>query len=308
MQQGPLLVLAILTGALALLAASIWRLSRKALLALNEAINASDHLVRAAPVTAARLEATTPKLTLSNAMRPILCCLLFCLGAFAGVPVFAADQAVLNGIKQAIERNTQGKVPVDSVRPSAIPALYEVVSGHDILYVDASGRYGIEGQLLDMLKQRDLTSERRDQLTRINFETLPLELALKTVRGNGKRVLAVFEDPGCPVCRVLTKFIDQLPDVTVYTFMYPVTSPESLPQAQAAWCASDRRGAWATLMRGGPAPRATLCDLSGLARIQQLGDQLRIDGTPTVFLGNGRRLVGATPPDQFIAALDEASR
>lgn len=236
---------------------------------------------------------------------PVSCVFVFnALAADGSNP--SATEAALKG---AIERNTQGRIRVDSVTPSPIAGIYEVTTGQDVLYVDSTGRYGFDGQLIDMQLQKDLTDARREQLQRIRFGDLPLELALKRVQGNGKRVIAVFEDPGCGICRVLTKFLDQLPDVTVYRFMYPISGEGAIKQAQAAWCAPDRALAWTALMRGGEAAQAVgRCDLAGLARIQQLGDRLKVNNTPTVFLSDGRRLIGATPPDQFIAALDSIGR
>jgi thiol:disulfide interchange protein DsbC len=246
---------------------------------------------------------------LSQGLRHLVAAVSMSLAASAALAAGGAATGTEAAIKAAVERNTQGKVRVDSVSPSAIPGLYEVVSGQDVLYVDPTGRYGIDGQLIDMQQQRDLTEARREQLLRIRFSDLPLDLALKRVQGNGKRVLAVFEDPGCGVCRALTKFLDQLPDVTVYRFMYPISGDGALRQAQAAWCARDRQQAWSSVMRGGElAPPSAGCDLTGLSRIQQLGDRLRVNNTPTVFLSDGRRLIGATPPDQFIAALDSLGR
>lgn len=220
----------------------------------------------------------------------------------------ATDPASADRIKAAIERHTQGKVLVSSVQATPVAGIYEVLSGQEVFYVDATGRYGfVDGRLVDLQGSRDLTADRLDALTRIDFQALPLDLAMRQVRGSGRRVIAVFEDPGCPVCRVLSKFIDQIPDATVYRFMYPVTDPASPQKARAAWCARDRRAAWSRLMAGGAVPASAPCDTSGLERIVALGDQLRIQGTPTVFLANGRRLVGATPPEQFLAALDAAS-
>lgn len=212
-------------------------------------------------------------------------------------------------IKEAVESNTAGKVSVSSVAKSPIPGIYEVTSGMDVFYVDSTGRYGfVDGRLVDMKESKDLTALRLEKLTSINFKDLPLELAIKTVQGNGKRVIAVFEDPACPICVALHKFLMQIPDATVYTFMYPVVSPDSIPKAQAAWCSVDRAKAWSTLMQGGQVAGAKPCDTSGLSRIASIGDKLNISGTPTVFLSDGRRLVGATPPDQLMTAIDEAAR
>jgi thiol:disulfide interchange protein DsbC len=231
-------------------------------------------------------------------------CWTACLGLLH--PAYAVQP--VDTIRSAIERHTQGKVAPSAVAPTPVAGIYEVVSGQEVFYVDSTGRYAfVEGRLVDLLASRDLTADRLEALSRIDFRQLPLELAVRQVRGSGRRVLAVFEDPGCPVCRVLHKFIDQLPDVTVYRFMYPVTDPTSAPKARDAWCAPDRQAAWSRLMAGGDVAAGPACDTTGLERIVALGDRLQIQGTPTVFLANGRRLVGATPPDQFLAALDASA-
>ncbi len=212
-------------------------------------------------------------------------------------------------LKDAIESNTSGKVSVSGVAKTPIPGIYEITSGPDIFYADSTGRYGfVDGRLVDMKEGKDLTAMRLEKLSMIDFKELPLDLAIKTVHGNGKRVLAVFEDPACQSCVALHKFLEQIPDATVYTFMYPIVSPDSIPKAQAAWCSTDRAKAWSTLMHGGQITTSPKCDTSGLARIAAVGDKLNIAGTPTVFLPDGRRLVGATPPDQLMAAIDEAAK
>lgn len=211
-------------------------------------------------------------------------------------------------IKAAITANTGGKVTADQVAPSPVPGIYEVVTGTDIFYVDSTGRYGfVDGRLVDLQHSRDLTASRLDQISRVNFAKLPLDLAIKEVRGNGRRVLAVFEDPGCPVCRSLHKFLSQLPDVTIYHFIYPVTDPRSVPKARAVWCSNNRAAAWQTAMRGGEIQGSGNCDVSGVQRIVNLGEELKLQGTPVVVLANGKRLVGATPPEQFLSDLDDAT-
>lgn len=211
-------------------------------------------------------------------------------------------------IKAAVTANTRGKVTADQVTASPVAGVYEVLSGSDIFYVDSTGRYGfVDGRLVDLQQSRDLTAARLDQLTRVDFQKLPLDLAIKEVRGNGRRVLAVFEDPGCPVCRSLHKFMSQLPDVTIYHFVYPVTDPRSVPKSRVVWCSGNRAAAWQAAMRGGEVQGSGNCDVSGIQRIVNLGEELKLQGTPVVLLANGKRLVGATPPDQFLADLDEST-
>lgn len=222
----------------------------------------------------------------------------------------AAQQDGHAGLKAAIEANTGGRVQVDAVRPTPIVGLFEVTTkGLDLFYVDRSGRYGlVDGRLVDMREHKDLTVARLIELRSIDFGKLPLQLAIK--RGNGSRAMAVFEDPTCPVCRALHKFISQIPDTTVYHFPFPVITPEAMPIAAAAWCASDRAEAWERAMSGSASPAAQppTCDISGIQQIIKTGDALQVNGTPTVFLANGRRLQGAVPPDEFLAALEESSR
>jgi len=235
--------------------------------------------------------------------------LALALASLASLATLAPAQAgpAEERVRAAIAQNTKGRVQPDQVFPSPIPGVFEVVTKGEVFYADATGRYGfVEGRLVDLVSERDLTAQRIDAINRVDFKQLPLHLAVKVVRGDGRRHLAVFEDPGCPACRSLHKFIAQLPDVTVYHFMYPVTDPASVNKARAAWCSTDPRSAWLGLMQGGGiAPAQPGCDVDGLQQIITLGDQLNLVGTPVVFLANGRRLVGLTPPEQFLAALDE---
>jgi thiol:disulfide interchange protein DsbC len=212
-------------------------------------------------------------------------------------------------LRATIERNTQGKVKPGAVRTTPVAGVYAVEVGTEIFYVDDSGRYGFSGAaLIDMQKRKDLTAAHIEQIHRVGFADLPLQHAIKEVRGTGARKLAVFEDPNCPICKVFTKFVDQLDNVTVYKFMFPVISPDSIPLARVAWCSSDRGAAWRAIMAGSkPMGGRQDCDTSGLLAILKLGEKYGIQNTPTVILASGKRLVGATPPEVFMAELDAAS-
>jgi thiol:disulfide interchange protein DsbC len=224
-------------------------------------------------------------------------------------PAHAQSPELVARLKAAIEANTKGEVKVDSVRTTPIEGVYEVsTQAMDLFYVDRTGRYGlVDGRMVDMRERKDLTIGRITELRNIDFSKLPLHLAIKT--GSGAKVMAIFEDPTCPVCRPLHKFIAQIPDTTVYHFMYPVVTKEALPIAATAWCAPNRAEVWEQAMQGGNVPPAArpACDIGGIEQIVKLGDALNIKGTPTVFLANGRRLQGAVPPDQFLAALEESA-
>jgi thiol:disulfide interchange protein DsbC len=235
-----------------------------------------------------------------------LCCLL--------ASSLALADAATDRVREGIKRHTGGDVQVDRVSATPIPGIFEVVSGTDVFYSDASGRYAfVDGRLVDTEKKRDLTQPTLESLTNTNvdFKSLPLELAIKTVTGTGKRQLAIFEDPACPVCQRLHGALAQLKDVTVYTFAYPIISEQSIPAAIATLCApvSARSAKWNAFMAGAPLPDRleTGCDKAqaDVGRIIALGEKYRIKNTPTLILGNGKRIVGGIPPDQLAAALDE---
>ena len=229
--------------------------------------------------------------------------LLLGLAAAASAQPLPADKA--QSLRAAIRSNTGAQVDVDDISPTPVPGIYAVQSGAEIFYTDATGRYSfVNASLIDMKDRKDLTANVMERINVIPFQKLPLASAIKEVHGNGSRSIAVFEDPNCPICRVFSKFLEQIDDVTIYHFMYPVISPESLTVASAAWCSNNRGTVWKAAMSGTRPQPGSTCDTDGLKGILEFGAQNRILETPTVVLGNGKRLVGATPPEQFMQELN----
>ena len=236
-----------------------------------------------------------------------VCAIGFTLGIVSAKP-----WSTLATVRERLTQSVAGKIPIDAVRTTPAPGLFEVQSGSDIFYTDATGKFVVlDGRLMDLDKQIDLTKVAIDKASSINFGTdLPLQLAIKEVKGNGKRVMAVFEDPACPSCRVLNKLLSQMEDVTIYHFMYPIIDSEGgAYKVKATLCAPEqnRLAIWNTFMDGGMVQGDMSCDASAVGTIMTAGRKLGIHNTPTVFLQNGQRLVGALPPDQFVAALDAAA-
>jgi thiol:disulfide interchange protein DsbC len=189
-----------------------------------------------------------------------------------------------------------------------VPGLFEVVVDGELVYTDSSGRYAfVGGALMDMKERKDLTAAHNEKRMSI-LRQAPAAAGHQGSAGDGSKVFAVFEDPNCPICRVFTKFIDQLDNVTVYRFMFPVISPQSQNLARMAWCSSDRAGVWKAMMQGARPQLSESCDNSGLIKILATGERFQINNTPTVVLANGKRLVGATPPEQFLEELDKSAQ
>jgi len=212
--------------------------------------------------------------------------ILFALLGGAVAPAMA-DEAEL---KKLLESRL--KIRVDGVKQSPYFGLYEAHSEGKILYTDAKMTYIFSGRVIDGASLRDLTDDRLRELSSIRFSDLPLEQALKTVRGDGRRVIAYFADPNCGHCQRFEKELVSVPDLTVYTFLLPILTPDSTVKSRAVWCAQDRERTWEELMLRGKVPAPADCS-NPLASNLDLGKRLNVDGTPTIFLSNGERLPGA---------------
>ncbi len=203
-----------------------------------------------------------------------------------------ADEA---DIKKAMEAKLGAKV--ESVTKSGYLGLYEVYSEGNVLYTDEKMTAFIAGgQLIDGKTMKNVTEERMRKLTAIKFSELPLDRAIKQVRGDGKRLLATFEDPNCGYCKRLARDLLKLDNVTIYTFLYPILSEDSLRKSKQIWCSADRAKAWNDWMVEGRAPTAKDdCDTAAITRNQEYGRRLGISGTPTMFFADGERVPGAMP-------------
>ena len=210
--------------------------------------------------------------------------------AFASLAV--ADEA---DIKKAMEARLGAKV--ESVSTSGYLGLYEVYADGAIFYTDDKvSAIVVGGQMIDAKSMKNVTDERMKKLTAIRFSDLPLDRAIKQVRGDGKRVLATFEDPNCGYCKRLAKELLKLDNVTVYVFLYPILSEDSVRKSKQIWCAADRSKAWNDWMIDGKAPAGREdCDTSAVTKNQEFGRKLNISGTPTMFFGDGERVPGAVP-------------
>lgn len=210
--------------------------------------------------------------------------------AFASIAM--ADEV---DVKKAMESKLG--VKVEAVSKSGYLGLYEVYADGAIFYTDEKVTAIVAGgQLVDAKTMKNVTDERMKKLTAIRFGDLPLDRAIKQVKGDGKRVLATFEDPNCGYCKRLAKELQRLDNVTIYTFLYPILSEDSVRKSKQIWCASDRAKAWNDWMIDGKAPTGRDdCDTVAVTKNQEFGRKLNISGTPTMFFSDGERVPGAIP-------------
>ena len=211
--------------------------------------------------------------------------------------------------QEQISKTLAERIPqlakVDEVKPTPMKGLYEVRIGTDLFYTDASGHYLIQGELIDTHAQRNLTEDRINQLTAIDYKQLPLQDSIKIVRGNGERQIAVFEDPNCGYCERFERDLQNVDNVTVHLFLYPILSRDSVEKSRNIWCAKDSAKTWNELMLKDKAPAASSCDIDAIQRNLALGRKHKITGTPTLIFADNTRVPGAIPAaevEKYLAA------
>lgn len=211
----------------------------------------------------------------------------------------------------ALLRASRPELHATSVSTTPVQGLFEVVMGRNLAYTDAQGRYLVFGHILELGTLRDLTAERRQALSRVDFQALPLAQGIKFVQGAGRRPLAVFSDPDCPYCRKLEQELVRLDDVTIHVFPMPIQSLHSgaARKAGGVWCSADPAQAWRAVLAGEEAPAVTNEDcMAPVAANVALAESLGFTGTPTLVSGDGRVLAGAVSAERLSAWLDGEGR
>lgn len=207
--------------------------------------------------------------------------------------------------EDVIRKNLAERIPklpkIDEVSKSPMAGLYEIrVGGTDIYYTDSSGSYLIDGQLIDAKSGKNLTEERMNKLSAIDFKDLPLKDAFVIKRGTGARKIAIFEDPNCGYCKRFEADMQKINHATVYLFLYPILGADSTEKSKAIWCSADKGKAWQDWMLNEVPLRGTSkCNTDALARNVEFGKKHRITGTPTILLADGTRIPGAISSAQL---------
>ena len=225
-------------------------------------------------------------------------------------------QATLAQVPQEalIRKNLGERLPdfpkIDEVNKTAIPGLYEVRIGTELIYTDERGDYVIQGNIIDSKTRSDVTQARIDKITAIDFSALPLKDAIVWKQGTGARKLVVFADPNCGYCKKFENEMQQVKNVTVYTFLLPILGGDSSEKSRNIWCAKDSSAAWRDWMIKGEAAARVMgtCDASVLQRNLALAKKYRVTGTPALVFEDGKRVPGAMGPADVEKQLLVASK
>jgi thiol:disulfide interchange protein DsbC len=231
------------------------------------------------------------------------------LAVIASVALFVASAQAQEA---AIRKNLTERLPqmgkIDEVGKTPMPGLFEVRVGTDLYYTDAEGNFLLHGQLIDTKRQQNLTEERQEKLLAIDFSALPVKDAFTIVRGNGKRKIALFEDPNCGYCKRFERDLQKVDNVTIHLFLYPILGPDSTEKSRNLWCSKDKGKAWLDWMVRDALPAAASCDTTALTRNIEFGRKFKITGTPTMVFADGTRVPGAIPAQQVEKLLAAAKQ
>jgi len=116
--------------------------------------------------------------------------------------------------------------------------------------------------------------------------------------------MAMFSDPYCPACKSFERTLQEVDDITIYVFMFPVIRPELAEQSKAVWCSPDRAKAWLDVALRGKPPAAKPACANPVEKNLELGRSLGVNSTPTLVLGNGERVTGALSKADLTDLLD----
>ncbi len=201
----------------------------------------------------------------------------------------------------SVRKLVESKFPgakVESVTKTPYGGLYEVyIPSLDpkIFYTDDKMSFFITGYLTDTKTSKIVTLQRLRKLTAVNVKEIPLELGIRKVKGNGRRRLIVFSDPLCPFCQQLDQELLKINDVTIYIMLYPVEHlhPGATELSRQIWCSPDRARAWDDWMQRKNKPSIqSSCSGDPISQIDQIGDKLGINTTPTMVFADGGVIVG----------------
>ncbi|MBI5659394.1 MAG: DsbC family protein [Nitrosomonadales bacterium] len=205
-------------------------------------------------------------------------------------------------VKDMLQKNYPQIGKIEKVNKTSILGLYEIVTRDQLFYTDEKAQYLINGNIYELKTMRNLTEERARQLFTVDFNGLPFELAIKKVKGDGKRKMAYFSDPNCVYCKKLEHELRNMDNVTLYMFLYPLFQGSD-EKVKAVWCSKDQVKAWDDLMLNNVQPLAGACEAPS-AKVLELGRKLNLTGTPALIFADGVVVPGYVPAPELEKALN----
>lgn len=227
-----------------------------------------------------------------------------------------AAGSLLAGPEETIRGALTKAVPdikIESIAPSPVPGLYEVLVGTEVMYVTPDGRYYVDGRIVDLKNREDVTEPRlfgaRKRLVDGVGES---EMIIFEPSVAAKHTVTVFTDIDCGYCR---KLHSQIADygkegIRVRYVFFPRAGKGSpaYKEAISVWCAGDaaaRRDALTTA-KSGKAVEEKTCD-NPVDQHMAVGEELGLRGTPAIVTETGEMIPGYVDPKRLAAQLATVS-
>lgn len=226
--------------------------------------------------------------------------------SFVLLPAWAAEEsAEQQAIRTALMKVLPHTVP-DSIEPSPVPGMYEVVIGASLYYVSADGRYLLRGNVIDLQTREDLTAKRMGDLRADALKQVADDQMVIFKADKPQHTVTIFTDIDCGYCRKLHNEMDQYnaKGISVRYLFFPragLDSP-SYDKAVSVWCADDRNEAM-TDAKAGKEVKAEKCD-NPVKQHYELGEAMGVQGTPAIIMESGELVPGYVPANRLIQVLE----
>jgi thiol:disulfide interchange protein DsbC len=224
--------------------------------------------------------------------------------------VLALAQPIAHADDAAIRKSLASSMPeakIESIKPSEIKGLNEVMVGATIFYVSDDGKYLLQGKLIDIAARKDLTEAKLGGARLQALDKIGKENMIIFKPKIGKYTVSIFTDIDCGYCRKLHSEIDQYmaQGITIQYLLFPRAGKgsDSYNKAVAVWCAKDRNAALTAAKKDQKIDMKT-CD-NPIDRHMQLASDFDAKGTPMIVTEKGNIFPGYLPAKQLVEALVE---
>ena len=226
------------------------------------------------------------------------------------VPAALAQEDAGEVLKQELATKLLG-VEATDISESPIEGIFQITVGTNVAYVSADGRFLLRGEIYDIETSQNLTENvrattRTEMLGGVDPDTI---LVFSPPEDEVRHTVTIFTDIDCGYCRQFHREIDRVNElgIAVHYLFYPRTGPntESWTKADKVWCADDRNTAFTGATVENVVPEETCAETPVRAHFN-LGIDVGVRGTPSIFSASGELLGGYLRPEELLVALDES--
>ncbi len=223
--------------------------------------------------------------------------------ALAASPLLADADA---RIKARLEKVLSPGYEIGGIEETPIKGLFEVVVGADVIHVSGDGKYMVDGRLIDLANQKDLTEPRRAEVRKQAIDKVGEDQMVIFAPDKYEHTVTVFTDIDCGYCRKLHRQIADYgaEGIRVRYLLFPQAGidSDSFKKSVSIWCADDRRQAMTDAKAGKPVETKS-CE-NPVKDHLELGKRLGVSGTPVILLESGDMVPGYVPAKRLAAMLN----